>query len=122
MPHTNASRRRYQYIVYWEADAFDGLGQPTVKAPVELKVRIEKGLSETVDPQGNKIASNMEMNVSQAIVNGSLIWIGKLEDLPSPVPELLQVIDYNEIPNTRARKFDRWIKVMKHSNKDPVLT
>lgn len=122
MTHDNSSRRRYQYIVYWEANGFDTQGEVTVKAPVELLVRIEKVLSETLDSEGNKIASSMQMNVPQTIVNGSLIWIGRLKNVADPPNELLQVIGYDEIPNIRARKFDRWIDVMKHSNKDPVLT
>jgi len=123
MAHDNATRRRYQFLVYWEATGKNDLGEYTFASPRELKVRIEEGLRETIDPEGNTVASAKQINVPESIVIGSLIWVGKLKDLPtSPAPEIHQVINHSTVPNVRARKYDRWIDTMRHSSKVPVLT
>jgi hypothetical protein len=121
MVNDNFSRHRHQKAVLWQANGFNELGETTVDTPVEISVRVEVGFVETLDARGNIIATLTQMNVDREITLGSLLWIGKKKDLPDPVPEVLEVIDYVEIPSVNGRKFDRWVKVMRHSNKDPIV-
>lgn len=118
----NATRARYQNAVVWKASGYNSLGEATVDPPVDMRVRIEQGLRETVDEKGNVIGHVNELNVPESVPVGSLVWFGKKKDLPSPVPQVMQVIDYEEVPDVDRRVFDRWVKLMRHGDKDPILT
>lgn len=115
--------RKVQEVTYWERTGTNNEGEPTFANPVALDVgRIEQERKETLDPDRNVIVTEYEMEVNQEIPNLSLIWIGKREDLPSPVPELLQVVEYVSIPDYRGREFDRRVELMRWGDKEPEIT
>ena len=121
----NASRPRTRTseVVYWPATSFNNYGEVTVGPAEDMEVRIEKTKTETLDPQGNTIGSDYLLNVPKDVAVGSLFWLdGNKESLPNPIPELFQVIDFDKVPNVKGRRFDRSVKLIRHSNKNPELT
>lgn len=115
------SRLRKQDAVVWKFATFDDEGQVTVNSPIAMKVRTEEKTRETLDPKGNTVVTFMSINVSSEVVVGSLIWLGKKSDLPTTITNILQVIDRDNIPNTKGRRFDRWVGVQRHGNRQPVI-
>ncbi len=119
----NASRNRNQDAVYWAVGGLNDLGEPTVSAATAVKVRIEETTEETLDPEGNTIASQFVMNVGQDMPVGGFIWVGLLADyVEPPTTSPLQIIEFEKIPNLRGTKFDRTIKLTRHSKQTPTLT
>ena len=56
------SKTRRSDVTYWEQNGFDEYGMVTVREPVAMKVRIEKSLRNTLDLQGNNVATTTEQD------------------------------------------------------------
>ena len=113
-----------QFAVLYAHDgtSFDDYGEPKVDARVEIKVRWETGKREAIDAQGNTIAIESLAVVDRVIGVGSTLWLGKLDDIPSPVTDLRVVVEYIETPDIKAREFRRVILMQKLSDEVPALT
>lgn len=111
-----------QKAVLWQRTSFDRNGEPRVSAPVEIKARWEEGLLESIDEEATPIAINGTVDVDRDIKSGSIMWLGKLRDLPSPVTEgLVQVVGFEKIPDIKGRVFARSVTVKKWRNKLPTV-
>ncbi len=115
------STSRHQKAVLWAANGVDDYGEPKVDAAVEITVRWEEGLQEAVDPNGNTIAVDAVVVVDQAIVVGSIMWLGEKEDLATPPVDLKQVVSFNKIPDIKGRNFRRTVGLIRYSNELPAL-
>ena len=100
MPAIEKSNRK-QYAVLWAtpiSGSFDPFGESRIEDPIEIKVRWEDEKSE--------VGRKATVYVFQEIAEGSVMWKGKLTDLP-PAPEkprnLMQVVQYNETPDVKGR-------------------
>ena len=125
------STGRYQKAVYWEASGVDDYGNSTVKEAVELDVRWEETYREvlhdaspmTTNP-GKKIAIIAVLTVDREIPQGSIFWKGALTDLVgtgSDIPNLCQVVTYDETPDAKGRNFSRSVTLMRARDSLPNL-
>lgn len=112
---------RHQKAVLWAANGFDDYGEPKVDAAVEIDVRWEEKLQEAVDPNGNTVAVDAVAVVNQDIVVGSIMWLGKKDDLATPPVDLKQVMAFNKIPDVKGRVFRRTVDLVRYSNELPGL-
>ena len=119
----NESRDRHQQAVYWQITSYNDLGEVVLADPIPVYVRVEEFLEETLDPQGNLISAPVEMNVDREIPVGSIFWIGDPKELDTEtLPELYQVIEYEETPDVFNRKFDRNVLLMNFRDKTDINT
>lgn len=123
-------RARRQLAVLWPFVSHDENGEPLVGDPVELTVRWEKGLSQEITPNTNPIAVTATIWVDREIENGSMMRIGSLDEVTGtgtgteapPVPdEILEVVDYQEIPDIKGRVFERVVLCQKYADGLPHL-
>ena len=113
---------RHQTAMLWPASGQGDYGKHKVTAPIQIKVRWEDRQSETVDSQGNTIGTNATVVVDRVIAVGSIMWLGKKDDLADPPVNLKEVVDYSAIPDVKGRKTRRVVKLVRHSNKLPAIT
>ncbi|KKN70648.1 hypothetical protein LCGC14_0429210 [marine sediment metagenome] len=112
---------RHQKAVLWAANGFDDFGEPKVDAATEITVRWQEGLQEAVDPNGNTIALDAVVVVNQDVTVGSIMWLGKKDDLASPPVDLKQVVSFSKIPDVKGRVFRRKVGLIRYSNELPAL-
>ncbi len=95
-------------LVLWSYISTDRQGDPTVAPPIQLPCRWEEGQLEIPsDPKGNFITVDSVIATIQDLVINSIVWEGKLTDLPTPTINLVYL--YEVVVKTRA--FDlkgRW--------------
>lgn len=114
-------KTRTQSIVYWEFAGYNDYGEETFNYPTELLVRIERRRRRTRDRFGNLTTTNYTINVGQAVVVGSLVWLGTIATLPDPETNLLQITKQLDIPSLKARETDKWVEVLRYNNKPIIL-
>ncbi len=122
----NFSNKRTTTAFLWMQSGYNSYGEEVLAAMVEIKVRLRKGLSETLDSQGNKIASDLALNVDREITIGSIIWIGNhyppADDCPPGAEsDFFQVIDYKQSQNVKGTKYHRRVELIRHSRELPDL-
>jgi len=112
----------HEYAVLWSAGGVDDYGNPTVSAPVEIPCRWLIGMRESLDAEGNIIGVSDTVIVDRAIPIGSILWKGRLKDLPSSPTDLKQVIEYRETPDVKGRKRRRMVLLSRYSDQLPEYT
>lgn len=111
-----------QKAVLWERSAVDRYGEPTVSDPVEIDVRWEEGLQETIDAEGTPVAASGTVDVDQDIPVGSILWLGELADLPDPVTSgLVEVVSSDKVPDIKGRVYARSVTVRKWRASLPTI-
>ena len=123
MTNFTRKKRRTRWLVYWAKTGTDSFGNATVAQPIEFQVYAEKVKQETIDPQSKIIGYDYLIQVDRDLVEGSVIWFGRLDDVPVAFSQdLFEVIQVENYVNRRGTKFDRWIKAMRYSNTLPSFT
>ena len=115
------SPRLKQYAVLWAVADYDEYGNPTVSAAAEISCRWEDGKRDIVGPDGSVIAVDAEVFVDQAIAVNSILWKGRLTALPGTPTDLKTVVEYSEVPNSKATHYERSVLVNKYSNTLPTI-
>ena len=113
------------YAVLWPCVGFDGYKNSILSfPPVEIPCRWKTG-SRTTNPQVG--TEDVLMIVSQDVAKGSVIWIGKLEDLPDPSldpafnqTEIYTVVDKKNTPDLRDVEMRRVLILQRSQAKIPV--
>ena len=109
----------------WEISSRDELGEPTLDAAIEIKVRWVSKKSEALDPQGNTIAIDATVVTVRNIPIGSIMWKGGLDDLAgtsvTPDDDLMQVVTNNETPDLKARATRRTVGLIRFRDALPDL-
>lgn len=113
------SPRRKQYAVLYAATDYDEQGNPTVSAGTEIRCRWEDGRREITQPDGTIIAVEAEVFVNQSITVGSILWKGRLSESPSSAFKI--VVAYGEVPNTKAKRYDRFVLVARYGDTLPTV-
>lgn len=118
------SRFRKQDAVLWAYAGRDNHGDVKISATaVALKVRSEKVTREVLDSNGTIQATDLTLVVDRSIAEGSIIWFGKLADVPddtNDLTDLKQVVTYSELPDIKGRKFRREVTLIKYGDRLPV--
>lgn len=108
--------------VYWELGTLDMYGQPTLNTPVELSVRWEHGLAQEILPQTNPQSVDATVWVKQDVTVGSMMWIGALTDLPTPVTDVLEIVEFQKIPDIKGRAYERAALLRRYANSLPTVS
>lgn len=109
---------RHQTAVLWPATGFDGYGQPTVGAAVEIMVRWEATKRQVPDAAGSNIALDAEAVVDRKIKPGSNMWLGKLADYAAGETKFV-VKDCVEVPDVKNRHVRRTVGLVRQSDTLP---
>lgn len=108
--------------VYWAFSSLDMHGQPTVSAATELDVRWEHGLAQEITPQTNPQSVDATVWVKQDVTVQSVMWLGALTDLPSPVTDVLEVIEFQKIPDIKGRDYERVALLRRYADSLPTVS
>lgn len=114
----------HQKAVLLSASGYDDYGEHKVGTAVEINVRWESGQREALDPSGATIAADALVFVDRAIPIGSILWLGTLAAYKALATKsnLMEVINYREIPDLKARHYRREVTVMRYSDELPAST
>lgn len=108
-----------QYAVLWTASTIDRYGKQTVEEPVEIRVRWEKAVLESSDPRTTVQSSPTEVFVDREVAIGSLLWLGRLRDLPTTPTELMRVTGYDVVYDVKGRFAQRTLTLIRHGDTLP---
>lgn len=111
----------HQKAVLWEVAGYGNDSEITLEAAVEINVRRQLRRQESLAPNNTAIAVDATYVVDREISVGAIIWFGALNDWSSSSTGYKQVIDYDEIPDVKARHYRRLIKVIKYHDTLPSL-
>lgn len=106
------------HAVLWSFARNDRDGFPRVEQPVDTCCRWEEKNIEMVDPEGNKIQVDVILAVPHQIVMNSLLWEGRLCDLPEsgvPTRDVYEVVarDRGDDLKGRVRRWEFGLKRFK---------
>jgi len=117
---------QYQRAVLWAANGtITRYGEKEVSAAVEIPARWEEGILRTVNEDGTPSASSGTIHLDQAVAAGSIMWLGKLVDLPSPISEstgLMEVVGVNEMTDISGRDIKHDVTVQKFRGALPTVS
>ena len=91
-----------QKCVLWVFKGQDLYGKQLLYPPIQISVRWVLNESQVVDPTGNTITASGSMYTNVSIPNMSIVWKGKLADLPATPTSLYQVIKATTTPSLKA--------------------
>ena len=109
------------YAVLWAVSSTDGYGQFKVSDPVEIMVRWDGSQVESSDPQNTVLATPSEVLVDRVIAVGSVMWHGRLRDLPDTLTGLVVVTGYEAIPDIKNRFTQRTVTLTHHGDTLPEI-
>lgn len=79
------------YMVLFEASGIDNYGVVKINEPVEIRGRWNDDVRDGNDSQGNKVSFSIRISALRDIPLQSILWHGKLVDLPASPTNLCQV-------------------------------
>ena len=110
-------------IQVWDWLAYDQYGQTKVAAvPVEMKVHLVINRADATDEKGGPITRSLTISgMPRSIEIGSIVWVGEAKDLPvgtnfSATDGLLQVDNYDEVPDLKGRISHRTCKLSRYKD------
>lgn len=109
----------HQDAVLWVRTGQNRYGRPITANPVGVKVRWIWTKKEVTDSTGNTVAIDAVAVVKQSIAIGSLMWLGKLADLPTPPVDVMQVISAPETSDIKNRFVRRTVNLARYSDSLP---
>lgn len=119
-------RNRFQSAVYWKSTGFDTHGEPTITSAVELCVRWEEVNTEVIDANGNSVGVDAVVVVDREIPDGSILWLGAIQDLPgtgeTPTSNIYTVVKYSSIPDIKGRNYRRLVYLRRRNDELPAST
>jgi len=108
--------------VLWMLSGRDDYSEITVSAGVEIPVRWEELINQQINAQGDPVAINGTIGVDRVITEGSILWEGKLADVPgSFTNELMEVVSMNRVPDIKGRDTQLNVTVRRFKNTLPVI-
>ncbi len=117
----------HQRAVLWPRLATDAEGQSTFDDPQEIPVRWESRRRAALDPQGNTIILEADVDVSCIVEPFSLLWLGRLRDWENAleygeVSNLMEVISTDDTPdiNGSTRDVSRTLSVAHYRGVPPT--
>jgi hypothetical protein len=121
MPPLETIDRNQNAVLWANNGTYTDDGRPEVIAAAALTVRWQTGNVESVDGFGNTIAINATVVVAQTISIGSIMWLGTLADIASPPVDLMEVVDYKNIPSLKGRHDRKVVLLRRYNNSLPDI-
>ena len=109
------------YAVVWTPAGSNEYGEITVNSPQEIRTRWEIGKSLGVGDETESVAYDAEIWVENEWPLGTIVWRGKLVDLPSSPTGLYEVIDYIETPDLKGRIVERRLLLRRYTDQLPTV-
>jgi hypothetical protein len=110
-----------QKAVLWEfSGGVDDYGKACVDGPKEIDVRWEHTRKKSASSETDAEQVVARIIVDRLIAPNSLLWRGKIVDLPPDPKDLVKVVEYREIPDVKGRNLRRSVFVSKYSNNIPT--
>ena len=109
------------YAVLWAASATDQYGRFKVASSVEIRVRWDGSQVESTDPQNTVQAHSSEVLVDRVIAIDSIMWHGRLRDLPDSPTGLFKVVGYEAVPDIRNKFTQRTVTLMRYNDALPTV-
>jgi hypothetical protein len=116
---------RHQIAVLWPAEGADAYGQTLVGDPREIMVRWRFTRTESTDAQGNTVSLDASVQVDERVDAGSLMWLGRLADIPPGTSftetdaELYEVVNYHQTPDVKGREIKRSVGLRRYRDTLP---
>lgn len=110
-----------QLVTHWAKSSYDEYGAPTVSTPVELTVRWEQGLSQQIQTAAAPTSVDATVWVDRDIEVGSMFRLSALVDVPGTADEILEVVDFQKIPDIKGREFERVVLLRKYMELLPTV-
>lgn len=114
MPSLETDCRNQKAVLWTASGSTNEESEPTVNAAQEIDVRWEETRDQTTDSQGNIVEITAKVVVDVDIAEGSILWLGALDDVASPPVNLLQVVGRSKIPDVKNRNFRRVLSLKRH--------
>ena len=96
------------------------LGEPTVNPRVAIKCRVEEEVQDDMSPTSNLLEEDHMIKVDREISVGDIIWVGE-DPGGNPSSDFLKVVNYEEDPDVKGKKYDRWVRVSFYGNELPEI-
>jgi hypothetical protein len=115
----------HEAALLWVKVATDNYGNHTVSAsPTQIRVRWEHGSMEGFDPASDAVKFDASAVVDRLVEIGSLMRLGTLADWVGTGSGeddngLMQVVDYYETPDLKARHRRRVVGLMRYKDRIP---
>ena len=110
-----------QKAVLWRLAGYSSDGNPTVYDPEEINTRWDDGDSQILGKDGSPISINASIMVEGEIDLGSLLWKGKLADLPASPSPLVEVMGLEVVPDIKIRKYQRTLSCSRYGKPLPDI-
>jgi hypothetical protein len=83
MPSLTSVINRFanQQMVYWQKTGSDSYGKPAYASPVQVPVRWEDRINESIMPDGRRVLYRNYILIATPLVVGSWVFLGTLQDL-----------------------------------------
>lgn len=111
-----------QDAVLWEFVRQDRFGKPVVKTPVAIKVRWVANETQPNGPFKNTIGSTKTVITTRTIPIMSVLWQGRLKDLPDNPSDLREVTTVNTTPSLKATETRFEYTLTKYTQELPVIS
>lgn len=111
----------YDYAALWEFIGRDSTGQTVVESVVEISCRWEEDRRDTIDAQGNTIATDVTVFLSRDVPIGSILRLGRVSSIPSPPDNLMQVVTKNTANDLKNRLTQRDLALIRYSQQMPEI-
>lgn len=125
MPPLEKLDRKQLALLWALTDTVDDFGVASVSAVRELKVRWNHTSREGLDAQGLGVVIEADVVVDRDISEGSVMWLGGLDDLPGtatvPEQDLMEVVSFKKTPDIKGRNFFRTVSLKRRSNVLPAI-
>ena len=109
------------HAVLWAASDVDYYGMGKVSSPSEIRVRWEGSAEISGDPQDTVQATPVAVYVDRAVTVGSILWHGRLQDLPAVPTGLFLVTGYSTMPDLKGRNLQRTVTLARYNDTLPEV-
>src|SRR5438046_3060213 len=110
----------FDWAVLWAITGRDEYNNATLAAPVEIAANWQKTRRQVVTVDGSTVAVEAVVEVDQEIEPGSVVWEGRLEDIPGTalVPEsgLYEVVTCPVTNDVRGRATYTKVTLMRRTD------
>jgi hypothetical protein len=107
----------------WSVTGKDRYGKYVVSStPEEIAVRWEESVQQSQNATDNVVSKPCTVYVDRAVLIGSILRLGTLENLPTPLTDLREVTSYKEVPDLKGRNVQRTVTVTRYNEQLPEAT